>query len=154
MIREWNMLHRKDPIPDESDLQLAACLKARRAAEGMTQTEFASRYKVTPDLYAMWERGYALPPYHEAIALLAMLGNEMRESLNIHLGVILDEIRGIQNEPRARALDALAIVMELASPEDQMRWMKVLEDAAAGYAGIKKRPGSVRKIASRRKTAN
>lgn len=118
----------------------------------MSQAEFAKLYGVSLDRYILWERGLALPDWQDSIAFLSMLGNGARERFGIHMGMVLDEIRGETSELRARALDALALVMERSSPLDQARWCKIMEDAAAGCAGLKKRPVSVTRPQRKRRS--
>lgn len=137
---------------DRESVELAACLRSAREAQKLTDEQFASKYEVPVETYRKWERGQELPIWENSISFLRMLGNANRERLHIHMGAILDEIRGTKDDDRTRAFDALAIIMERAKPEDRVQWVRAIEDAAAAYCGLKKVSASVKGNQRRRRS--
>lgn len=117
----------------EQNKAIGEFLQKRRSILGFTQAQFAKAYDVDVDVYRTWEKGRTLPKCEQCFGFLWMLGNEGRERFNMHLGPILDMLRGDPGKTRARAFDALAIILEHASGDYQEHIVRQLEEWAVKY---------------------
>lgn len=104
-----------------------------RTATGKSQAAFAMSFNVNPDVYRKWEQGRTIPKIEQTWQFLKMLGEKGREKTGIHLGPMLDMLRGDPSEERARAFDALAIVLEHASKDYRAQCLKEIEKWAVKY---------------------
>lgn len=123
-------------IPKENGLdpkRVASVLKKVRSKEGLTQTAFAAKHNVDVDVYRTWEAGRSIPKVYLTQTFLKLLGHDGRKKLDLHLGLLIDEIRGVTNEDRATAFDALAIILEDAPENIQKEVREYLADKAGKH---------------------
>ena len=108
-------------------------MRKRRESEGLSQTEFAKKYGADVDVYRTWEGGRTTPKIEQTFAFLRMLGNEGRAELGLHLGPIIDEVRGKFDEDRGQAFDALAIILDDAPGPVKEKTIRELVERAGKY---------------------
>lgn len=104
-----------------------------RKARGLSQSDFALKNSVNLDIYRKWEQGRTIPKWEQTFQFLKLLGQEGREELHIHIGPLIDMLRGDPTSERGRAFDALAIVFEHAPEEMKRGVLNYLEKKADDY---------------------
>lgn len=130
-LRTRQLSSTKAKISSQQNQEFAEFIKNKRGE--MKAKDFLKSLNVSPeilDVYRTWERGRTIPKVEQTWDFLKVLGPEGRDKFNIHLGPMLDMLRGDPSQERGSTFDALALILEDGKASERAHFVKEIQAAA------------------------